>query len=372
MTLARQLAERIVALRYDALPATAVYWSKVALLDTMGVALAGTREKAPRIVEVSLGPGASAGPSLIFGSGRRASCLDATLVNATAAHALDFDNTSNYIFGHEAAAMIPALIAAGEAYGASGRDFLLAFVAGYETTARVGAAVTYYHSERGWHTTSTLGVFGVTAACARLLGLSVSETEMALALSTSLAAGTRACFGSMANPLHAAQAARGGLMAALLARKGFTANADAFEHKQGFFNVFNGAGTYDATRAIDGWGAPFAIVTPGASYKQYPCCYSTHAVVDAAISLVRRDGPFNSRSIARVDLCSPPPRLTHTDRPDPQTAHDAIFSTQYCVARGLLQGRVVLEDFEGDACHDATVRGLLPRIHAAPYTGKLS
>ena len=252
MTLARELAERIVALNYDALPPAAVYWSKVALLDTMAVALAGTVEAAPRIMEETLGLTANSGPCLIIGSNRRVACLDATLVNATAAHALDYDNTSNYIFGHESAAMLPALIAAGEEYGVSGQDFLLAFVAGYETTARIGAAVTYYHSERGWHTTSTLGVFGVAAACARLLRLSVAETETALALSTSLAAGTRACFGTMANPLHSAQCSRGGLMAALLARKGFTANRQAFEHKQGFFNVFNGPGTYDASRVPSG------------------------------------------------------------------------------------------------------------------------
>ena len=372
MTLARELAERIVALNYDALPPAAVYWSKVALLDTMAVALAGTVEAAPRIMEETLGLTANSGPCLIIGSNRRVACLDATLVNATAAHALDYDNTSNYIFGHESAAMLPALIAAGEEYGVSGQDFLLAFVAGYETTARIGAAVTYYHSERGWHTTSTLGVFGVAAACARLLRLSVAETETALALSTSLAAGTRACFGTMANPLHSAQCSRGGLMAALLARKGFTANRQAFEHKQGFFNVFNGPGTYDASRALNCWGKPLHIVSPGASYKQYPCCYSTHAAVDAALALVREHGTFDPRAVERVDIWSPPPRLTHTSRPDPQTAHDAIFSTEYCVARALLKGRVVLEDFEGDAFRDPVVRGLLQRIHATPYTGPLT
>ena len=370
MSLARQLAERITALHYEALPPEAVYWSKVAVLDTIGVALAGSIEAAPRIVEEVLGLQANGGPSLVFGTNRRVACLEAALVNGTAAHALDFDNTSNYVFGHESAAIIPALIAVSEVCGASGRDLLLAYVAGFETATRIGAAVTYYHSEKGWHTTSTTGVFGVAAACARLLGLSVTETETALALSTSLAAGIKACFGTMTNPLHAGQCSRGGLMAALLARKGFTANPHAFEHKHGFFNVFNGPGTYDAARAVESWGDPLSIVTPGASYKQYPCCYSTHAVVDAALTLVRQHGPFDVHALARVDLWSPVPRLTHTDRPNPNNAHDAIFSVQYCVARALLEGDVVLEHFEGDAHLDPVVRGLLPRIHAAPYTGK--
>src|SRR4026209_2354330 len=126
------------------------------------------------------------------------------------------------------------------------------------------------HTERGWHPTATPGIFAATAACARLHGLATEQTEPALGLATSLAAGTKANFGTMTKPLHAGQCARGGLFAAMLARKGFTANPDAFEHKQGLFNVFAGAGHYDAKRALEGWGT-WEIISPGASYKLYPC-----------------------------------------------------------------------------------------------------
>lgn len=368
MSLARQLAERITALRYEDLPPEAVYWSRIAVMDTVGVMLAGAIEAAPRIVEEVLGLHAGSGPSLIFGTSRRVSQLDAALVNGTAAHALDFDNTANRMGGHVSATLVPALIAAAEASGASGREMLLAHAAGFETGARIGSAVNYYHTEKGWHPTSTLGVFAVAAACARLLKLSVAETETALALSTSLAAGIKANFGTMTKPLHAGQCARGGLMAVLLARKGFTANPDAFEHKQGFFNVFNGAGNYDASRILEGWGAPLDIVAPGASYKQYPCCYSTHAAVQAALTLVRQHGTFDALAVARVDSRTPARGLAHTDRPDPRDALEAKFSVQYCVARALLHGKVVLEHFEGDACHDPAVRALLPRVYATAAT----
>jgi 2-methylcitrate dehydratase PrpD len=274
------------------------------------------------------------------------------------------------MFGHASATMIPALIAAGEAFGASGRDLLLAHAAGFETGARLGRGLNMYHYEKGWHPTSTLGVFAVTAACARLLKLSVAETETALALSTSLAAGIKANFGTMTKPLHVGQCARGGLLAALLARRGFTANPDAFEHKQGFFNVFNGPGNYDIARILEGWGDPLDIVTPGACYKQYPCCASTHSPVDATLTLVREHGPFDANAIARVDSWTSAQRLAHTNRPDPNNALDAKFSVQYCVARALLHGKVVFEHFEGDACRDPAVRDLLPRIHAAPCTEK--
>ncbi|MBI4206150.1 MAG: MmgE/PrpD family protein [Betaproteobacteria bacterium] len=371
MSLACQLAERITALHYEDLPPEAVYWSGIAVLDTIGVTLAGAVEAPPRILEEVISLDGRNGPSLIFGTNRRATCLDAALVNSTAAHVLDFDNTSNTMFGHVSAAMIPALIAAGEAFGASGRDLLLAHVAGFETATRVAPGLNVHHYEKGWHSTATLGVFAVTAACARLLNLSVPETETALALSTSLAAGTKANFGTMTKSLHVGQCARGGLLAVLLARKGFTANPDAFEHKQGFFNVFNGPGLHDKARALEGWGDPLDIVAPGASYKLYPCCYSTHAAIEAALALVREHGPIDPRAVQRVDSYTHTSRLAHTDRPDPRSALDAKFSVQYCVARALLHGKVVLEHFDADAHHDSVVRALLPRVYAAPYTGKL-
>jgi len=370
MNLARKLAERVAALRHEDFPPEANYWGKVAVLDTLGVTLAGSVEEAPHIVEDVLELRAGDGPCLIYGTSRRVRALDAALVNGTAAHALDYDNTAKNLGGHVSAVVVPALLAAAESHGTSGRDLLLAHAAGYEVGAAIGRCVNPQHTEKGWHPTATVGVFAVTAACAKLLKLTAKETETALALATSLAAGTKANFGTMTKPLHAGLCARSGLLAALLARKGFTANSDAFEHNQGYFNVFNGPGNYDATRALAGWG-DWEIVSPGASYKIYPCCYSTHAAVEAMLNLVRRHGPFDARSVARVDSWTPERGLAHTDRPEPDSALAAKFSVQYCVARALLHGKVGLGHFEGDSYREPVVRELLPRVHAAPYTGKL-
>lgn len=369
MTIARQLAQRISAMSYEGLPPEVVYWSRIAVLDTVGVMLAGSVEEAPRKLADVLGLASGDGPCLIFGTNRRVRPLDAALVNGTAAHALDFDNTAKNLGGHVSAVMVPALIAAGEAFGAGGREVLLAHAAGYEVGARIGRCVNPYHTNKGWHPTATLGVFAVASACARLLELTPDETEIALGLAASLAAGIKANFGTMTKPLHAGQCARGGLLAVLLARKGFTANADALEHKQGFFEVFNGRGNYDAARALEGWDE-WELASPGASYKLYPCCYSAHAAVEAALNLVRRHGPFDAGALARVDSWTPAPGLAHTDRPDPDSDLAAKFSVQYCVARALMHGKVVLEHFEGDAWRDPAVRDLLTRIHAAPYAGK--
>jgi len=369
MTIARELAQRVARMSYENLPPEVIYWCKVAVLDTVGVTLAGSSEDAPRMVEDVLGLQSGDGPCQVFGTNRRVRPLDAALVNGTAAHALDFDNTAKNLGGHVSAVMVPALIAAGEAFGAGGREVLLAHAAGYEVGARIGRCVNPYHTEKGWHPTATLGVFAVASACARLLHLTAAETETALVLAASLSAGIKANFGTMTKPLHAGQCARGGLLAVLLARKGFTANADALEHKQGFFKVFNGEGNYDARRALEDWDE-WEIASPGASYKLYPCCYSTHSAVEAALNLVRRHGPFETRAVARVDSWTSARGLAHTDRPAPDSTLAAKFSVQYCVARALMDGKVVLEHFEGDAWRDPAVRDLLPRVHAAPYTGK--
>lgn len=370
MSLARELACRTAAIRYQDLPPAAVQASRIAVLDTLGVALAGSLEEAPRILQAVLQLRPGEGPCLLVGSAKRVRALDAALVNGTAAHALDFDNTAKSLGGHVSAVMVPALLAAAEAYGASGRELLLAHTVGYELGARLGRCLNPRHSERGWHPTATLGVFAVAAACARLLSLTVEQTETALALAASHAAGIKANFGTMTKPLHAGQCARSGLLAALLARAGFTANGAALEHRQGFFRVFAGEGEYDAGRALEGWDE-WEIVKPGASYKLYPCCYSTHSAVEAALNLVRAHGPFSPRCIARVDVRIHRRGLAHTDRPEPASGLEAKFSVQYCVARALLEGRVAFEHFEGEAHRDPQVRELLACVHAAPYTGEL-
>ena len=372
MGLARQLAERIAALSHDDLPQDAYTWGKVALADTLACALAGCRDEAPRIAAAALEIGAAAGPCLLLGGNRRSSALDAAFMNGVSAHVLDYDNTAMNMGGHVSAVLWPALLAAAEAHGGSvgsvgsGRDLLLAHTVGVETGARIGNAVNFQHSEKGWHPTATIGVFAVTAACARLLKLDVAQTETALALATSLASGIKANFGTMAKSMHVGQAARAGLMAVLLARKGFTANPEAFEHKQGFLNLYNGVGNFDASNVMARWGKPWEIVEPGAGYKLFPCCYSTHAAVEATLNLTHEHGRFEAESIARIDSFTRARGLAHTDRPNPQSALDAKFSVQYCVARAALQGEVTLDHFEGDTFKDATVQSVLPRVHATP------
>jgi 2-methylcitrate dehydratase PrpD len=367
MTLATQIAQRIHALDYADIPPEALRWTESAFVDTVGVTLAGIREAAPNILLRVPGIAAAPGPALIMGTDRRTSVLDAALVNGVACHALDYDDVAGSMGGHPSAMLVPALIPLGEMLGSSGRELVTAYVAGFETECRIARGVHHHHYEKGWHPTATLGIFGTVAAAARLLHLPVAHTAVALGMAASFAAGLKANFGTMTKPLHVGHAIRDGLFAALMAREGFTANPAAFEHRQGFLDVFNGPGTYDTARILDGWYDPFECGGAGdPGLKPYPCCGSTHPSIGRMIELAQRHDLQPGR-VARITVMPHARRLPHTDNPDPRTPLAAKFSMQYCVARALQDRAVRLCDFEGDAPFDPAVRALMQRLTVRPH-----
>src|SRR5688572_32180018 len=158
MGFALELAKRINALNYEDLPSEAVHWAKVGILDTVGVTLAGADDPCATIVAGVL---QANGNSLVLGSGKRVAPLDAALVNGTAAHALDFDDCNNTLAGHPSAPILAALFALADEIGASGREFIAAYVAGFETECKIGMGVNLYQYTHGWHPSTTIGVFGV-------------------------------------------------------------------------------------------------------------------------------------------------------------------------------------------------------------------
>jgi len=366
-TIATKLAVHIAALHYADLPTEAAYWAKISIIDTLACALAGADEEATRIAGKVAAVYSGNGPALLWGTNRRTSALDAATINGTAGHALDYDDVNNTIGGHPSVPILPAVFALGEMLGSSGKDLLLAFVTGFETQAAIGKAVNVHHYRKGWHPTATLGVFGAAGGCARLLQLNVEQTATALAIAASLSSGLKANFGTMTKPLHAGHCSRNGLYAALMAKEGFTANAGAFEHEQGFFELFNGAGNYHAEKALSNWADPLDILNPGVGLKQYPCCASTHSAIDAAIVLRERHQLTPDR-IAKIETVTHVPALAHTNRPDPKTDLDAKFSVQYCVARALMHGNVTFDHFSESALKNQELRALLAKVSARTHS----
>jgi len=367
MTLAHQIAERVHALRFEDLSPVALEWTNHAFIDTIACSLAGMAEDAPHILLGIPGVAESPGPATIWAGDRRTSVLDAALVNGTASHTLDYDDVSGVMGGHPSAMLVPSMIALGESLGSSGRDLALAYVVGYETECRIARGVHFHHYDKGWHPTATIGIFGTVAAASRMLGLTIEQTAVALGLAASLASGLKANFGTMTKPLHVGHASRNGLFAVYMARAGFTANAGTFEHKQGFLDVFNGPGTYDASRVLGDWYAPPECEGPGEpGLKPYPCCGSTHASVNRMLHLATTFD-LHADEIETIEVMPHLRRLPHTDNPDPRTPLEAKFSIQYCVARALTDRAVRLNHFENGAENDPVVRALLPRVLARPH-----
>lgn len=364
--LAQRYGALVAELEFAHLPAEALHWAKVGILDTAGVTIAGAKEPCAALLMQSLDP--APGRCALFGLKTRVRALDAAMINGTASHALDFDDCNNTLGGHPSVPVLPALFALADEMPVDGKRFVAAYVAGFEMETKLAMSVNFHHYMKGWHPTATLGTFGAAAACANLLGLDADKTAVAIALAASSAAGIKANFGTMTKPFHVGRCASAGLLAAKMAQAGYTANAaSVFEHEQGFFEVFNGAGNYDAERGINAWASPLDIVRPGIAIKQYPCCGSTHPAVDVAIDIARANN-LTEEQIAEVQIWTHTRRLKHTNRPDPNSELDAKFSVQYVVARALLDGCVTLAHFEDEAYRDARVRKLLPRIKAAAYT----
>lgn len=364
MTVAQEFARRIHALRYEDFPAEAVRWARIGILDTVGVLLAGSAHENVSILKTALVPGA--GPCLIFGTAQRCGPLDAAMINGTAAHVLDYDDSNSNLHGHPSVAILPALIAAAEVKGCDGRELIRAYIAGFEMQSRLGRGVSRYQYTHGWHPTTTIGIFGAVGACSVMLGLSEAQTANAFAIAAHMASGIKSNFGTMTKSLGVGQAARNALLAVQLAQGGFTGGEKVFEHHHGYFNVFNGEGHYDASRIFDEWASPLCIIDPGIKQKRYPCCYACLAPVDGIESLARDHG-LTADKVQRIECSTHQIRVPHINVPDPKSGLDAKFSVHYCVSRALINGRLTISDFEGDAHDDMAVRALMRKVEFSAY-----
>lgn len=345
---------------------SAVNLSRTAIVDTVGVTVAGVIE--PCVTNLLRTPGVATAPGIcsILGTALKTSALDATFINGTASHALDYDDFSQPMGGHQSAPLVPPLIAIAEERGLSGLAVINSYVVGIETEIRLARGVNFFHYDIGWHPTATLGVFGATAAAGHMIGLDERKLAIAMAIAASFASGIKANFGTMVKPLHVGQCARNGLLAALMADAGYDANPAALEHKQGFLNTFNGPGNFDIDAIFENWANPIEILSPTMGLKQFPCCGSTHPAIAMALKL-RQEESIRPEDIAAVQIMPHRRRLPHTDNPDPQTSLAAKFSVQYAVARALVQGAVRLGDFEGDAHFDPVVRSVMEKSRAFPH-----
>jgi 2-methylcitrate dehydratase PrpD len=340
----------------------------VAVMDTVGVAIAGSIEPAAQIVRTTLGPLRTLGPSdprtlepcSVWGTSLRASAPDAALANGTAAHALDYDDMCFVSLAHPSAPLVPAIVAAGEMVGAAGRAVLDAYVAGFEIQARLGRLMNPRHYQRGWHCTSTLGALSAAAGAARLLGLDAAATAHALAIAASSASGLKENFGTMVKPLHAGLAARDGVLAALLAKGGMTASASVLDGAQGYLHAFDSERD-DLSTAVADLGTRWEILDTGITVKLYPSCAGTHPALDAVLDLIA-DERFTDDDVQRIDVDVDAIVPTILIYARPTTALQAKFSLPFCVAAAVVFGSVGIDTFDDARIRDERVAALMSRV----------
>ena len=332
----RRLAAAAAALRWEDVPAPARQVAAQAVLDTIGCTLAGAGEPVAEALLAELAEAGGAPQAGVIGAGAigRAARLPATsaaLLNGAAGHALDFDDVNMAMPGHPSVAILPALLALGEARGASGAAVLTALVAGTELACRVGRVMAPGHYDGlGFHATATLGCLGAAAACARLMGLDAETTAVALGIAVTQAAGLKSMFGTDCKPLHAGAAARTGLLAAKLASRGFTARSDAIECAQGFAATHSP--DFHPGRAADPAPGGFHILAN--LFKYHAACYLTHAPIEAARVLASRPGVAPERIAAvRLTLSEACDRVCNI--PAPRTGLEAKFSLRLTTAMAL-------------------------------------
>jgi 2-methylcitrate dehydratase PrpD len=291
----RAVVDFINSARLEDFPTEALIIGKRCIIDGLGVMLAGSVQPAAEIVtDYTTTVGASAEATAFGRAPFRTGAAHAALVNATAGHALDWDDTqlatsADRIFGLLTHPTVPPLVAAlaiGERQQVSGREFLEAFLTGFEVECKIAEAINPSHYKQGFHTSGTIGTFGAAVAAAKLLNLDADQLEHMLAIAASSASGIRVNFGSMTKPLHVGRAAQNGIVAAELAVRGFTGGHDALDPPWGFFSTFSHGQGFDEDRIVGVLGNPHTIVSPGVSIKPYPCGVLGHPTMDAMRRLV--------------------------------------------------------------------------------------
>ncbi|RGP35389.1 MmgE/PrpD family protein [Pseudotabrizicola alkalilacus] len=368
MTFATDLATRALSIHIDTVPPEAIHIARRAFADTVGVALAALDAPYLATLEDVLDASLSAKQATLWGrGGRKTSVLHAALINGTAAHALDFDDCSTTMGGHPSAPIVPVVLALAEHQAATAGEAIEAYLTGVEVCTRMARGLLPHHYEKGWHPTATLGVFGATAAAARMMKFDEHQMATALCVAVSMASGLKSNFGTPVKPLHVGQAAHNAVMAALLVSRGMDANLSAFEHTYGFFNLFNGEGTYDAEAILADWQGEMEVLNPGIAIKQHPCCGSAHSAIDAALKLVAEHGLFDPDNIVAIETETHTRRLAHTNRPEPRTGLDAKFSVQFLTAKALVDGHIRLNDFDDDTFLTPVLSRLLPKVSSAAH-----
>lgn len=329
------------------------------LLNWLGCAVGAADHEATRAALAACRVLQPAPQAALLGRSERVDVASAALINGIASHVFDFDDTHLKTIIHPAGPVAPALLALAELSGASGRQLIDALVLGVDVACRLGNLVYPEHYDRGWHITGSTGMLGAAAGCARLLGLSETQTQMALGIAASQPVGLREQFGSMTKSLHPGAASRAGLMAALMAREGYTASPRALEAPRGWAQVVSTK--CDWREATDGLGERFEISFN--TYKPYACGIVVHPAIEACARL--REQGVAASDVEAIDLAVHPLVLELCGKREPADGLSAKFSVYHGAAAGLIFGRSGEAQFSDEVVRREDVVALRRKVSAA-------
>jgi 2-methylcitrate dehydratase PrpD len=349
-----KIARFIVETSYVDISGDAVEKAKRTALDCVGAALAGVGEPVSQTITRYVTKLGGPSQASVFGTGLKVPVADAALANGCIAHALDYDDCGVKI-GHPSVLVLPAVLSLGEHLSASGQDILTAYILGLEIEGKLALHADFKLMQARLNHQTWYGSIGAAAACAKLLRLDVAKTRMALGIAANFACGLSANHGSMAGAMAAGNSCRNGVVAALMAREGVTANPNVIEAKNGFYDTLVGPGHYDAERMADGLGKPFYIESPGIGLKKYPSCYHTHRALDGVFQLIG-EHRLSDKDIAEVDVGTSERAMRVLAFTEPATPYQAKYSMPYCIAAAVVDRQVTLETFTDRKFED---RGIL-------------
>ncbi|MCU1381913.1 MAG: MmgE/PrpD family protein [Acidobacteria bacterium] len=363
-----RVIEFISTARLGSMPREVVEQGKRCLIDGFGVVLAGMVTPGSGIVRDYVSTYAATGDASLLGPGRgKAAAEFAALANGAFGHAMDFDDTQmsttpDRTFGLLTHPTVPALasaLAIAESRGLSGARFLEAFLIGFEVECKIAEAINPDHYKRGFHSTGTIGIFASAAAAAKLLDLQPPAIAHTLAIASSLSSGIRVNFGTMTKPLHAGRAAQNGIVAAVLASKGFTGGDDGLDGPWGFLQVAGGGA--DTTRIAGALGRPYSIVTPGVSVKPYPCGSLSHPTMDAMLKMIV-DHDIKPEQIRRIRVRAGSNILEPLRYKTARTELEAKFCLPFLITSLVLRRKAGIREFTDEFVSSAPVQRMMPLV----------
>ena len=357
------LGRFVASSEWGAIPAPLRHEAKRSILNHLGCALGVARDPAVRTALRVMQTFAGAPVATVIGQGLRLDPMSAAFVNAIAANLLDYDDTHLNTVIHPAAPVVPALLALAEQRRLPGAAVLHAFLLGGEVECRIGNAVSPGHYARGWHITSTCGAFGAAAGCARMLGLAAEQTWHAIGIAASQAAGIVENLPTAAKNVGVGNAARHGMLAALLAEQGYQAAPAAIEGPLGWARATGDVPMLEAITT--GLGTQWEIARN--TYKPYPAGIVFHAVIDACLQL-RAEIGVPPEAIASVLVTGDALLLARGDRVV-ANERDARVSIHHSAALGFVRGRAGVADFEMPAVTDPALRAFRAKVAVAQDDG---